>query len=166
MEFINGRVTEVGLRKLRSTVNAPENPVVYLGIDPGKHNGICGYDARCYLQFMYTIEEDDLAEFLDCFEKLETIVIESFKLYPNKAQKQIYSDMVASRMIGAVNNWAKLKKVPVAEQGSSIKETAYKWLGKKALPKSNPLNHQFDAHAHFIYWAICNEKMKASDLIK
>jgi hypothetical protein len=162
----NGRVTEEGLVKLREAVNAEHNPVKFLGIDPGKSNGVCGYDERHYLVFMYNIHMDDMGTVLRQFEKLDTIVMEKFKLYPNKTKVQIYSEMETSKVIGRVEDHCTQHKITLIQQMATIKDTAYKWIGQKPLPKSNPRNHQMDAHAHFMYWAIRTGRIKADKLIK
>lgn len=167
MQFDNdGRVTEQGLTHLKEAANAEANPVKYLGIDPGGTNGVCGYDGRFYLIFMYNIKAPDMTDFVEVFEHLDTIVIEDFKLYPNKAKQQFYSDMQTSRIIGGIETWARLKKVTVVKQGANIKDTGYKWIGKKPLPKINSRNHQMDAHVHFMYWAISNKKVDPGKLLE
>ena len=160
------QLTEEDLGKLGSVVNEDHNPVKYLAIDPGKANGVCGYDAKYYPVFMYTVPADDMVRFLDLFKTVETCVVEGFNLYPNKAKDQFYSDMETSRVIGRVESWAELRHVTIVRQGANIKATGYKWVGTKALPKSNPRNHEMDAHIHFMYWAVRNRKINASDLIK
>jgi hypothetical protein len=159
-------VTPELLERFTSVVNADENPVVYLSIDPGKANGVCGYDANCYLVFMYTVKSEDMISVLQCFRKVTQCVIEDFFLYPDKAKQQVYSDMETSRVIGRVESWAERHNVELIKQGARIKPTAYAWLGQKPLPKTNKNNHKMDAHAHFIYWAVRSKRMSAAQLIK
>ncbi len=159
-------VTEDMLKRLSDTVNAEENPVKYLSIDPGKANGICGYDAKYYTVFMLTLDEKDVVDFLQQFKFVDTCIIENFILYPNKAQQQVYSDMGTSRVIGRVESWANKLGVDLVKQNASIKSTGYAWIGQKPLPKSNKKNHEMDAHVHFIYWAVKSHRMDAAQLIK
>lgn len=148
------------------TINADTNPTIYLGIDPGESNGICGYDAKFYLTFMFTVAAEDMNQFLKQFEKIKTCVIESFSLYPNKAQSQIYSDMLTSRVIGRVENWAHDTHVTLIKQPAKIKPTGYAWLGKKPPSKTDPTNHEQDAHVHFMYWAVRNGHVAPESLVK
>lgn len=157
--------TDEYLERLKSSFNADENPVKYLGIDPGSSNGVCGYDAKYYLLFAKTVPANDFTKFLEIFEKVNVCVIENFKLFPNKAKQQIYSDMETSRMIGRVEAWAERRDVRLVNQPSSIKPNAYAWIGQKPLPKSNPLNHQQDANAHFMFWAIKNGRIDMRQLV-
>lgn len=159
-------ITDEQLASLAEAVNADMNPVKYLAIDPGKANGVCGYDAKFHLVFMYTIREEDMVKFLEVFKRVETCITESFLLFPTKTKDQIYSDMETSRVIGRVEGWAARAKVKLVMQPSSIKKTGYAWIGKKPLPKSNPKNHKMDAHVHFMFWAVKNGKINAADLLR
>ncbi len=152
--------------KLKDFANADPNPIKYLGIDPGKSNGVCGYDAKYYLQFMLTVAEKDMSKFLRCFEQVDTCVVEDYLLYPNKAAQQYYSDLITPRVIGRIEAWAELFDTKVVKQGASIKETGYKWIGHKKPSKADPTNHQKDAHVHFIYWGVKNGKIDPRTLLK
>lgn len=160
------RTTEEFLQHLKEAVNAEVNPILYMGIDPGKHNGVCIYDAKFYLMQMFTVMSDDMVIFLDQFDNITTCVIEDYRLFPNKAKQQIYSDMETSRVIGRVEAWAERGKIRLIKQPSKIKPTGYAWLGKKPLPKSNSRNHELDAHVHFMYWAIKTQRVSAQTLIR
>ncbi len=155
------KITAEYLAHINSVVNNEQNPVTYLGIDPGNATGITGYDEKFYLQFSLTLKPEDVGVFLDNFYHLKTVVYEGFALFPNKAKQQIYSKMTTSQVIGRIKTISELRGFEVVEQQSTIKNTGYKYLGKKPLPKSNPQNHTMDAHVHFMYWAISKGKLKA-----
>lgn len=159
------RLTTEQLERLHEAVNVDLNPVTYLSIDPGKSNGCCGYDERHHLMFMITIQADDMVKFLHQFDKVQKCILEDFMLYPDKTKQQVYSDMETSRVIGRVETWAELKNIDLIKQPARIKPTGYLWTGKKPLPKSNPKNHELDAHIHFMYWAVKNGRIKAEDLL-
>lgn len=160
------RTTEEYLANLKEVVNNPQNPIEYLGIDPGKKNGVCGYDAKFYLTFMLTIMADDINMFLHQFTKLEKVIIEEYRVYPGKEKDHTYSDVETLRVIGRVESWTEKNGIHLVKQPASIKPTGYAWIGKKPLPKSNPLNHSLDAHVHFMYWAVRHNKISATDLLK
>ena len=160
------RTTPEYLTHLEEAVNATHNPVEYLSSDPGKANGVCGYDAKYYLVFMLTIQADDMVMFLEQFKKVKKFIVEDYLLYPNKAKDQTYSDMETPRVIGRIESWAERHKVEVIKQGAHIKSTGYAWIGEKPLPKSNKKNHELDAHVHFMYWAVRTGKINAVDLLK
>jgi hypothetical protein len=160
------RLTKEYLTHLNEAVNAEANPITYLGIDPGKANGVCGYDAKYYLQFMLTVPADDMNMFVHQFNRVEKCIMEGYKLYPNKLKEQVYSDLETPRVIGRVESWAEMHQVELIIQPASIKPTGYKWLGVKPLPKSNPRNHELDGHIHFMYWAIKRGHITAESLFK
>ncbi len=161
----NALTTET-LERINNVVNAAQNPIKYLGIDPGNKNGVCGYDAKYYLQFMWTVLDTDMDNFLAQFENVDTCVIEKFMLYPTKAKAQHYSEMRTSKVIGKVESWSNRNKVELIQQPATIKTTGYAWIGAKPLPKSNPHNHEWDAHVHFMYWAVSKGKIDATTLLK
>lgn len=150
----------------KEAVNADANPVKYLAIDPGKYNGVCGYDVKYHLLFMYVVDSGDMIEFLELFDKIDTCVYENYLLYPNKAQKQHYSDMETSRVIGRIEGWAARHSVNEVKQGASIKATGYKWIGEKPPSKSTNKNDPMDAHVHFMYWAVKTSRINAADLLR
>ncbi len=164
--FPGDRTTPEFLERLSSVVNAPENPVLYLAIDPGKSNGVCGYDAKFYLQFMMTVHADDMVEFLEQFNQVTTIVCEDYKVFYHKAKDHAFSDLETPRVIGRIEGYAARMRVKLVKQMSNIKTTGYAFIGKKPLPKSDPKNHQLDAHVHFIFYAVKNQLIDIKTLLK
>lgn len=158
------RLTGDQLEHLKTAVNAPENPIKYLSIDPGKSNGVCGYDVKFYLQFMSVVHADDMVRYLAQFRCVHTCIVEGYRVFPNKAKQHIYSDLETPRVIGRVEAWAETNAVELEKQPSTIKTTGYKWVGQKPLAKTNPQNHPMDAHIHFIYWAVVHGHIKPEEL--
>jgi hypothetical protein len=138
----------------------------YLSIDPGENNGVCGYDANGQLLFMITVSDRDLTTTLKDITDVRICVLESYRVFPNKFKRHIYSDLPTVQAIGRVLSWAELNDVRVIKQPSSAKAMGYKYLGRKPLPKSNPANHQLDAHAHFTLWAVKNRVLSPKDLLR
>lgn len=160
------RTTPEYLEHLKEAVNAPENPVVYLGIDPGGSNGICGYDVDYYLVFMLTVQAADMVMFLHQFKKVQKCVLEGYWVYPGKQNDHVYSDLETPRVIGRIESWAETHGVEVIVQPAAVKATGYAWIGQKVLPKSNKNNHQMDAHVHFMFWAIKFGHIDAHTLLR
>ena len=154
------------IEKLKIQVNAEQNPVKYLAIDPGKFCGVCGYDDKFYLQFMYVVRSIDIVQFIYSFDHINTCVIEDYRLFPNKAMKQVYSTMETTRVLGRVEGWAEVNNITLVQQPSKIKPTGYAWIGEKPPTKSSNQNDTMDAHVHFMYWAVLNKKIKAEQLFK
>lgn len=164
--FPGDRTTDAFLERLRSVVNSELNPVKFLAIDPGTSNGVCLYDARYYLVSMMTVHAEDLDEFIEQFEQLDTIICEDYKVYRHKANAHVFSDLQTPRAIGGIESFCRRKKVKLVKQLASNKPTGYAFLGKKPLPKSDPKNHQMDAHVHFIFWAVKNNLIDIKTLLR
>jgi hypothetical protein len=161
----NKPISDEDFKALYELVNSPLTAVKYLAIDPGKASGVCGYGAHLNLIFMYTIREEDMVKFLECFESVTTAIVEDYVLYPNKSKEQVYSDMQTSRVIGRIEGWAARHRVQLVKQKANIKPNGYAFIGRNPLPKSNPKNHVWDAHVHMIYWAVRTGKINARDLL-
>lgn len=150
------RLTPEFFEHLKFVVSESFTPVMYLGIDPGVHSGVTGYDERLHLQFMMNVHEEDITLFINCFDKLKKVIMEDFRLYSNKAQEQINSKMETTRVIGRIEAVCKIKNVPIVLQMPSVKTTGYRYIGKTrptVKKKQNPM----DAHVHFMYWAVTNK---------
>lgn len=158
--------SDEGLEKIKAYVNNSFNPLVYLSIDPGESNGVTAYDEKAYLQLMVTVPWERMTAFLEIFENVNQCVYEDYRMYPQKTKDHIYSDLKTTRVIGRIESWSERKSIPLIKQGAHIKKTAYLWLGKKSLPKSNPKNHEWDAHAHFTYWAVQKKLIDPAELLK
>lgn len=162
---VDGLSTEF-LTNLNEVANNELNPIKYLSCDPGNLNGFCGYDEKYYLQFMMSIPHTDVVKFINQFKNVKVCVIESYRVYAHKAQQHINSDLLTPKIIGRVETWTELNDIQLITQPASIKTTGYKWVGKKPLPHSNPMNHALDAHIHFMYWAVKHGKINAADLLR
>lgn len=166
MRLSASKAEEVNLEDLSSeTVELITESAVFLGIDPGEKNGIAAYDKDYGILWTLTVKEPDMGPFIQKCENLQLVIIEDFFLYPHKAMAQSYSDMPTSRVIGRVEEIARTKGFRLIKQPAKIKPIGYKWIGRKPLPKSNPLNHELDAHVHFMHWAIKHGKIDVSSLL-
>lgn len=160
------RLTKENLAHIKEVVNAEQNPIEYLAIDPGKMNGICGYDAKYYLLFMLVIHADDVVMFINQFEKVKKCIIESYRVFPNKAKQHIYSDLQTPRVIGRVEAWAETNEIELVKQPPTVKDTGYKWIGERPLSKSNPRNHALDAHVHGMFYFVVTGRVKLEDIMR
>lgn len=159
-------LTEEYLKILSEFVNNEENPIVYISIDPGESNGVCGYNAKGNLLFMTTIKHEDLLKFLRIFKKIIRCITEDYRIYEHKANQHVNSRVLTLRVIGRIEDWCELNDIHLTLQPATIKATGYMWIGKKPLPKSNPANHKWDANVHFVYWAVRNGIIRAADLLR
>lgn len=125
----------------------------YLSIDPGQATGYACFDKQGkLLDFGILRTEQAFFRFLKEIDDPPTLIIcEEYKLFQRKAIQQSGSDMVASRMVGALEYFAFLHSTPIVFQPASIKKIAEMWSGKPA-PKNHAESHGIDAYNHGIYY--------------
>lgn len=136
----------------------------YLFFDPGEHTGYAGFSKEGSLTTVGTCQTpEELFEFLardlekpEFTGDLELILYESFRLYPWKSEAQYWSEFKTVQVIGAIKYRAFDMGIEVKEQPSNILNMGYRYMGMDPLPHSNPLNHQFCAIAHGVYYLQIN----------
>lgn len=131
----------------------------YLAIDPGLSSGIATFDAAGKVTDISIIRTP--AAMFDFLSKVtnevtKLIIVEEFKLFQRKALQQSGSDMVASRVIGAIEYVAHSQKIPIVWQPAQIKRVAEMWTGKKP-PSNHNESHGIDAYNHGMYYLIKNK---------
>lgn len=135
--------------------------VHYLSVDPGESTGYAAFDSKGELVDLGISRSP--AEFVmllhEMSEPPKVIVLEQFTLYQSKALQQSGSNMVASRVIGAVEAYALVNKCEVVYQPASIKKIAEMWTGKKP-PSNHKESHNIDAYNHGMYYLIKNKIRK------
>lgn len=80
----------------------------------------------------------------------ETIVCESYTLFPWKAQGQAWSTIPSAEMIGIVKLYTDLRRTILVMQAPSIKSNAQKKFDLKNVKCSN--QHEKDAALHLLYY--------------
>lgn len=130
--------------------------MLILGVDPGQTTGWCLIEAPLTLRGSGQIaaSEFNAQALLTGLGPQDELVIESFRLRPSKGKAQGGSDMVAPRIIGALQEQADAQHVPVIYQEPSIKRAMSNEL-IHALgigPKTG--HHSVDAARHCVYRAL------------
>lgn len=126
----------------------------YLALDPGYSTGYATFGSKGELVDFGTLRSPEaFYKFLQVVEPPKVIICEEFKLFQGKAIQQSGSDMVASRMIGAMDFYAFLNECKVIYQPANIKKIAEMWSGK-AAPGTHKDSHAIDAFNHGIYYLI------------
>lgn len=127
-----------------------------LGVDPGKLTGIAVVDYKGNLYEYMNATADEMKKLLaneDFTSDIDHIVMEHFILYGRKAKAQTGSKMPSSKVIGMVELWASMNKIPIKLQMANILPIAMKQGGIK--PKgSHKKNHWIDAYNHVYYWLV------------
>jgi|GEM_PF-2703327 hypothetical protein len=127
-----------------------------IAIDPGKTTGWFALAiSPTSLQALHG-QESDIALFLRELHRLwpEKIIVESFRIRPEKARSLSNDDLPAPRVIGAIEQWCAENKVELIFQEPSIKKAILPWLldglGWYALTRGQP--HARDASRHMAYY--------------
>lgn len=137
-------------------------PAHLLAIDPGLATGYSVWldarpgrqgDVRGMSKF-----DDWLVEYVGKYGKPDIIVMEKFELFRWKAEKQSGSNMPASKVIGKVELWAKMHKIPIVMQAPSILPVAQKW-SKIKMPSNHDQSHHIAALNHAVYYLVKNNYM-------
>lgn len=133
-----------------------------IAIDPGKDNGYAIFSEDGELVDMGQLTIEELQTWLLAYEEpVSTIVIEDYRLFKKRALQQSGSDMPASRVIGIVEMFAKLKGAQLVKQQANILPQAEKISGV-SLPKDHGISHQFSAFNHGVFWLVSQGRRKSA----
>ena len=132
--------------------------------DPGNHTGWC---ARNCVGEVYggTIFNQDFAKDARAIEKLfdlfvpDTIVFETFHLYPGAAKHLAHNDFYTVQLIGVIKYIALIRNIETIEQAPSVKKYSggldERW---KILRRDVAFTeHVKDAYLHLKYFERFNE---------
>jgi hypothetical protein len=132
-----------------------------LSIDPGAATGIalieCGNSLSSFVIVMREVVElwYGIEELIEQY-KPDVVVMEQYRLYPNKARVQAYSTMVSPRVIGAVEEICRRLNVYLVEQPATraknieVPESIYASLRKRGEDGKFPSTHEKDAIKHAV----------------
>lgn len=132
---------------------------MYIFIDPGQNTGWAKFDdngelvakgtTRNFEDLVYWVADNinvGTAEFT------KKCIVEDFKLYPSKAQAQLWSQFETVQVIGAIRSQCLLVSIPYEVVPAHNKQMGFMYLGTKEPPHSSPLNHEMVAIAHGVFW--------------
>jgi hypothetical protein len=128
--------------------------MIMAGFDPGNTTGIALVDGEEILE-MLMLPFDDCLEWILQYDwsNVSTIVCEDFRLFRNKAQKQVGSDFQSVQIIGALKIISKKYEIPLIMQMSSILSIAERQVGLK-MPTNHDQSHDVSALLHVRYYQI------------
>lgn len=139
-----------------------DKPIRMLSVDPGEeHNGVCAWIGA----EVSWVTEMKPYDFLDSLWRwaqpgylgeygFDVLVIEDFRLYPNRAVEQGYSQMGTPKVIGAAE-WimrSLRREQDVILQGASIKKATYAQLQARGVKLRGQNDHMRDAEVHGYYF--------------
>lgn len=166
----------------------------FLSIDPGDvHQGIGYFEIDWTLNVETNETEPTLwrhwTRDLDratLFELAETadvdaFIIEAFRLYPELAREQGYSEFLTPQTIGVLRYIARRRHIPYFIQGADVKKKARRIGERLGFPGSirmlgsgryryrgwdfqGPSQHERDATGHGVWWAFNHPKSSVNGL--
>ena len=131
-----------------------------IAIDPGDiHVGVAyfnpyGPDWEDWEVETWEWSPTEICEGLICMctrNQIEEIVIEEFVLYEQEYANQAWSPMLTSQLIGAIKLIAHMFRIPLTEQGASIKKPTRAQLRGRGIPQVGKSVHEEDAELHGYY---------------
>lgn len=126
-----------------------------LAVDPGDTAGWATFEDGHLIDDGQISGADDFAQFCaDAMSsKIDTIVIEDYKLMPHKAQQQAGSRFQAVQQIGMLKLLAKVLGAKIVLQGPD-KYPIGLLLAGKTMPKDHKKSHHVVAYAHGWYYLV------------
>jgi len=133
-----------------------------LSVDPGEHNG--------YALVNYTGKKEFIVEKFGVMERpffyrwlvsndfpsdIDLFLVEDFKTRPNEAKRGVFdwNQMIAPKVIGALELVSVWREIPLILQQPSIKPVGYGYLGKTYKKGAGNVHH-WDAVAHAMYYLV------------
>ncbi len=156
-----------------------------LAIDPGAvHNGLAYFELypqehKLTRWWTRDLSPEALTDFLEqTVTQFDVVVVEEFRLYPELAREQGYSDFPTVEMIGVIKYLCKRANVKVVMQGASIKRKSRRIGERTGFPGKvrslgagrnrytgwdyqAPSQHERDATAHGAWHVFTNESSPA-----
>lgn len=127
-----------------------------LAIDPGdKHVGYAHGEDAVERAGEWTPDECcENVVLMMTRNEVDEIVIEEFVLYAWESEKQSWSQLKTSQLIGALKFIAHMFRVPVVEQGAYVKKPTRKQLKGRGIDYVPGSIHSKDAQEHWYYRTI------------
>jgi len=127
-----------------------------VGIDPGNTTGWAAVDSKDgTIKELRHIPFDEISKFLATYDwsQVNRVILEDFRLFPNKAKEQSGSDFQVVQVIGMVKQVLSDKNIPLIMQMSSILPIAERQAGIR-IPKKHSESHKIVALLHTRFWMI------------
>jgi hypothetical protein len=142
-----------------------------LGIDPGKTTGLAVIiidleTKKARIDHAGVSMDITAIEYRDLIENADVIVVEDFKVRPNKAKGGSFdwSPMETPKVIGSIQTLAALIEKKVVLQQPTVKPMGYGFANMKYV-KGKPGTHIQDAAAHAMYYAVRHKLCLPSKLL-
>jgi hypothetical protein len=127
-----------------------------IAIDPGKTSGYAFSDTengKCAVGQSASIAE--LYVVLDEYVP-DIVIVEAYKIYPNRAMQQAFSTVPSAEVIGAVRGWCYQHKCDIVLQDAAVRKVVpnefFETTKFNGLLKGLP--HARDAALHLTYYIL------------
>jgi hypothetical protein len=90
--------------------------------------------------------------------EVDELILEEFVLYEKDIQKQAWSKLQTSQLIGALKLIAWMFRIPVIEQGANIKKPTRAQLRARGIRQIGKVIHERDAELHLYYRVLRTKK--------
>lgn len=131
---------------------------LYIALDPGDTTGYATFYSDGSIKDMeyYSMDEVRSRFEQDIWNHPLAVICEDWRLYPDAARHFYFSPMPTAKLIGWLEGVCYMQSIDFILQAAQIKASGYKMWGRKPLPKSNPMNHAYDAVVHGRHYLIKN----------
>lgn len=134
-------------------ITIPEDHT-YTSIDPGESIGWAAFDSKGDILIFGQFRWEDFLENIELLIPvgLEHCITEDYVNYAHKKQKN-WTRNNTSKVIGKIELFCEMRKVPITLQPAMFYETGCAWGGfpsPKEMPHS--ISHQYAAAGHGVYW--------------
>lgn len=133
-------------------------------MDPGEeYVGFCAWEDDQVVECFATTPRESF----DLLEEHQprTLVVEEFRLYPDKAKSLSRTTLVTAQHVGALTYWAFLHHCPVYLQSASVKKptAAYCRAHNLQLVPPGKGSHAQDAQVHGYHWLLRHQGKPAHE---
>jgi hypothetical protein len=147
---------------MRMEIGMETPPKLLVAFDPGLATGYAFFDEGrpSHLGDIRGMEkmDDFLVNLIDKYGKPDVVVIEDFRLWSWKAKQQAGSKMEASKVIGKIELWAKMNKIPITMQKPQDKDMGVVW-SKLKIPLNHDKSHHIVAYNHAVFFLVTHGMM-------
>ena len=131
--------------------------LVVLGLDPGNTTGWALFKGSELVDCgqLPLPKTASIIDLLYSFDTLNQLVVEEYRIYPNRAKQHIGQDLFTPRIIGAIEAFSHISNIPMHTQPASLGKSHFTDQRLKALHLYRKgMRHANDAIRHVAHWLI------------
>jgi hypothetical protein len=133
--------------------------------DPGLTTGYATFSNHGIPIELGDLKASELFDFMESFKipegELNTVIVEDYRIFSNKAQAHILKKLTAPKVIGSLEYWAHINGCEFILQTPSTKEMGYRYANIAKAANHN-FSHSLDAYAHGVFY-IVNRKITTAE---